>query len=104
MDADASGGEFWRRTNANVLQDGKTCPHFLCLSRYTTWICIVARLQVLSSLARVNACMKSRTRAQALAKLAEMRLWVVAQQRLRTANAAFQLIEMGRKQLIANPL
>ena len=93
MDANASGGEFRRRTNTNVLQNGKTCRHFLCLSGYTTWICIVALLQVLSLLARVNACMKSRTRAtQALAKLAEMRLWVVAQQRLRTANVAFQLI------------
>jgi hypothetical protein len=93
MDADASGGEFRRRTNANVLQNGNTCCQFQCLSRHTTWICIVARLQFLSLLARVNACMKSRKRAtQALAKLADMRLWVVAQQRLRTVNVALPLI------------
>ena len=47
MDADASG-EFRRRTNTNVLQDGNTCRHFLCLPRYTTWTCIVARLQFLA--------------------------------------------------------
>ena len=51
MDADASG-EFRRRTNTNVLQDGNTCRHFLCLPRYTTWTCIVARLQFLAVGAR----------------------------------------------------
>jgi hypothetical protein len=41
----------------------------------------------------MHARKAARTHAtQALAKLAEMRLWVVAQQHLRTVNVAFQFI------------